>query len=214
MKTIHAFFISVFSIVVLSFTTVSYFKKLTRPITEAELPNFEMPDFNLLSSEETEDYTEFTSPDEKLKLKYPSNWVKANLDTLETINKSATDERVKNLLFVQGFKIDKGAFAFLNVQELILDKENGLEDVIDTIKKKTEDQGGEFEATNLEIDGNQAYVEQKYKTSQSSSFIYSKEKIVLGEDKAYLISISNFNNNWLELQKEINEIFNSIQYIN
>lgn len=214
MKGKKVLLISLLAAIILGFVTTWYLKNLLKPLSAIDLPKFEVPDFNFdfFPSQETKGYTEFIDSDEKLKLKYPSHWMKMAPDTLEKLNQALIDKRTKSLLFVQTFKIEKSAFAFLTVQELSLEEESSLEEIIETIKERVKEQEGEIEIANLKIEGGEAYFEGKYKRVQSP-LIYSKEKIILGDNKAYLIIILSLTNDWSEFEKEVNEILSSIQLI-
>jgi len=206
-------FLSLLAAIVLGFSTSWYFKNLLKPLSTADLPKFEIPELNPFSSQETKDYTEFISPDGKLKLKYPSQWMKMAPDTLEKLNQALIDEKAENLLFVQGFKIEKGELIFLMVQELILEEKKGLEEIIENIKERVKKQGGEVEISNLKIEDKIAYFEGKFE-GENPPPLYSKEKIVFLENKAYLISLFNLKNDWSEFEKEISEILNSVELLN
>lgn len=206
-------FLSLLAAVTLAFATSWYFKNLLKPLSTADLPEFEIPEFNPFSSQETKDYTEFISPDGKLKLKYPSQWIKMTPDTLEKINQALANKKSENLLFVQGVRIETGDFVFLMVQKLILEEEKNLEEIIETIKEGVEEQGGKVEISNLKIKDDTAYFEGKFERENSPP-LYLKEKIVFLEDKAYSVGLFNLKNDWSGFEKEVSEILNSIQIIN
>jgi len=213
MEDKKALLISLLAIIILGFITNQYFKNLSNPLSKVEFPEFEIPDFDPFASQESGDHIEFISPDKKLKLKYPSHWTKMTPNTLAKINQVVVNQRVKNLLFVQTFKFEKSTLAFLTVQELTLEEEKNLEEIIETIKEGMEGQEGEVEITNLKIEEGEAYFEGKYKRSQSPP-TYSREKIILGDNKAYLISLFNLENNWSEFEKEVSEILSSVELLN
>jgi len=206
-------FLSLLAATILAFATSWYSKNLLKPLSTADLPEFEMPEFDPFSSQETKDYTEFISPDGKLKLKYPSQWMKMTPDTLEKINQALVNEKAENLLFVQGIKIETGGFVFLMIQKLTLEEEKTLEEIIETIKEGVEEQGGKVEISNLKIEDKIAYFEGKFE-GENPPPLYLKEKIVFLENKAYLISLFNLKNDWSEFEKEVDEILNSVQIVN
>lgn len=213
MEDKKALLISLLVIIILGFITARYFKNLSNPLSKVEFPEFEIPDFNPFDYQESGELIEFISPDKKLKLKYPSHWTKMTPDALAKFNQVVVGQRVKNLLFVQTFKMEKSALAFLTVQELTLGEENSLEKIIEIIEGGMEGQEGKVEITNLEIEDGEAYFEGEYKGSQSPP-MYSKEKIILGDNKSYLISLFNLENDWSEFEKEVNEILNSVELLN
>jgi hypothetical protein len=213
MEDKKALLISLLAIIILSFITTRYFKNLSNPLSKVEFPEFEIPDFSPFASQESGELIEFISPDKKLKLKYPSHWTKMTLDALTKFDQVVVGQKAKNLLFVQAFKLEKRALAFLTVQELTLGEENSLEKIIEIIEEGMERQEGEVEITNLEIEDGEACFEGKYRGGQSPP-MYSKEKIILGDNKAYLISLFNFENDWSEFEKEVSEILSSVELLN
>ena len=206
-------FLSLLAAVTLGFTTSWYFKNLLKPLSTADLPKFEIPEFDPFSSQETKGYTELISPDGKLKLKYPSQWIKMTPDTLEKLNRALIDEKAKNLLFVQGIKVETGDLVFLMIQELILEEKNGLEEIIETIKERVKEQGGKAEISNLKIEDKIAYFEGKFE-GENPPPVYLKEKIILTDNKVYLVILFNLKNNWSGFEREISEILNSFQLLN
>ncbi|XOA42701.1 MAG: hypothetical protein ACKKMO_02725 [Candidatus Nealsonbacteria bacterium] len=214
MKDYKTLILIILFILLLSFITWKRFETLQKPFSlyETKLPKFEMPKFESFFSQEDNGSEEFVSPDGKLKLKYPSNWIKMEKESLETFNKEIAREGAKNLFFAQKFKIKENTLAILIVQELTLEKETSLEEIIEEMKEKTKEKDGEMEIEKSEFDDKIVYLEVKYKRDETP-ILYSKEKIILEEDKAYLITFLNPNNNWSGFEEEINEIFNSIQII-
>ena len=65
----------------------------------------------------------------------------------------------------------------------------------------------------MKIENGEVYFEGKYKGGQSPP-MYSKEKIILGDNKAYLISLFNPRNDWSEFEEEVSEILNSVELLN
>ena len=211
MKEKKTLFLAIISIAILSLTTSWYFKRVSKSLSQLELPKFEIPEFKTFLSQETKEYTEFISPDGNLKVKYPSQWMKMSPEVLERLNQSIVTEKARNLLFVQGAKMEKGVIIFLMVQESFLEEEKSLEELIEDGKEGVEGER-EVEISNLKIEGEIAYFEGSYKEEGSPS-VYSKEKLILGDNKAYSVIILNLTNNWSEFEKETNEILNSIQLV-
>lgn len=211
MKEKKILFLAIIAVAILGLTTFWYFKGVSKSLSQLELPKFEIPEFKTFLSQETKEYTEFISPDGNLKVKYPSHWMKMPPEVLERLNQSITIEKARNLLFAQGTKMEKGAIIFLMVQALFLEEEKSLEELIEDSKEGTEGER-EVEISNLKIEGEIAYFEGNYKEEGSPS-IYSKEKLILGDNKAYSVIVLNLTNNWLEFEEETNEILNSVQLV-
>jgi len=193
-----------FIILLLSGATYWHFKNWRKSLSEAEMPKFEMPKFEIPSKKE-EDYKEWISQDGKLKMKYPADWMEMKKEIFEGFTQ---EDKGKTLFFAQKFELEKAAQAFLTVQELNLEEENGIEEIIEEMKKNVEEKEGEMEILKLEIEDKTAVFEASYK-GKTGFPLRSKEKIILNEKKGYLISFSTFEKNWPDLQKEAEEIINS-----
>ncbi|MFQ6049466.1 MAG: hypothetical protein ACE5J0_00255 [Candidatus Paceibacterales bacterium] len=212
MKDYKFFILTILAIILLSFATHWQFKNFHKSLSGIEFPKFEMPKLELPPLQESEGagYKEFVSPDGKLKLKYSSDWME--MKGLEKLNQETIKERAKILLFAQKFRLEKAAFASLVIQELSLEKEKKLEKVIEEMKKETEEKGIEMEVLKLETKDKEANLEAKYK-KERGSVLHSKEKIILSENKAYLITFVALDRDWSEFEKEIGEILSSAQII-
>jgi hypothetical protein len=212
MKDKKYFILTIISILVLSLITYQQFKSFREISSEIELPEFKMPEFKLPPSQESTKYEEFTSPDGKLKIKYPSDWLKLPQESLEKINEEIVKEDSKILFFAQKFNLEKAAFISLAIQELGLKENENLETVINGMKEeaKKEEKGGGI--IKLEIKNEEAYFETKYEKEESTIFV-SKEKVVLGENKVYIITFIAPEKDWLTFEKEVEGIFSSAQVV-
>lgn len=195
----------IFSILFLSFFTSWQFKKLGESLPKTETPEVEIPKPESFSPEQTE-LKEFVSPDGKLKFKYSSDWAEM---PKEGWQKTTTVE-AKILFFATKFKIETAVLASLVVQELSW--EGDVKEIIEEIEKSVKEKGGEMEILNLEIKDKEARLKARYKKEGETNFI-SKEKIILGEEKVYLISIFSLERFWPEFEEEAEEILNSTQLI-
>lgn len=191
----------------LSFATYWQFKNFQNSLSEVKFPKFEMPKFEIPFFPKDEGYKEFISPDGKLKLKYSSGWMEMTKENLESFNQEKTKENV--LFFVQKLKIEKAALAFLIVQES--ERGTNIEEIIEEMKKETMEMEGEMEILSLEKENKGGYLEAKYK--RKGSIFHSKEKIILGENKFYVISIIALEKDWPEFKDEADEILNSIELL-
>ena len=190
-------------------------RRFNSPLSENQIPNFEMPDFESLLFEDKEGSERFVSPNTKLEMNYPSSWMKMEGGNLEYFNQEVIKEGAKVLLFAQKLDVKTGSFASLVVQELTLDKNKTIEELVEEIKKETLDKGVEIEIISLKIEGQDGLLEAKYVTGQAFD-LYSKEKIIiLGSEDietiAYLITFITLDKDWAKFEQEADEIFNSIQ---
>lgn len=171
---------------------------------EFKIPKIEIPKPENFQPEiETK---EFISPDEKLKFQYSSDWTEMPKEAWqETINTEG-----KILFFASKFKIEKLVFSSLVAQEL--NWEGNIEEFIEKMKKETKEKGGEMKILNQEIKNQEAVLKVRYQKGEKTNFI-SKEKIILGEGKIYLISIFSPERFWPEFDQEADEILNSVQLL-
>lgn len=212
MKDKQYFILTVISILVLSFVTHWQFKNFQESSSEIKLPEFEMSKIELPSFQEDSDYKEFISPDEKLKLKYHSLWIEFPKETLENLNKEIVKTGSEILFFAQKFDLEKTTFTSLIIQELNSENGSGTEEIIEKIKKEAEEKNIGMEILKLEIKEKEANLETKYQQEDGDIF-HSKEKIILTENKIYLISFIAPDKDWLNFEQEAEEIINSVQLI-
>lgn len=192
------------TISVLSLGAYFQFKKLKEALPEFKKPEIEIPKPETFLQQKIET-KEFTSPDGRLKFKYSSDWLEMPKEAWqETIN-----TETKILLFATKFKIERAVFASLVVQELSWEK--GVKEVIEKIENEVKKKSGEIKFLDLKIGEREANFKARYK-KQEANFI-SKEKIIWGEGKIYIISIFSFERFWPEFENEANEILNSVQIL-
>jgi hypothetical protein len=193
-------------IIMLSGFTYWHFKSWRKPIANSQ--KIEFPKIDLVP--EKEGYKEFISPDGKLKLKYPADWIEIDAKTLESYAQSSSEG--VPLLLAQGFRIDTGKFAlaFLTAQELNSEEKKGAEEIIEDMKNKAKEKGDEIEISKLEIKDGEASFETRNRKKDGPVFL-SKEKIIL-DNKIYLVSFFTFEKDWLEFEREGEEIINSVQF--
>jgi len=181
-------------------------------LTEVSLPKIEMPEMKLeefLPSEEG-NLKEWTSPDGKLKLKYPANWIESSEALLDQFNqKGATLTGANILFFSYQFRFEDQALAFFMVEE-ISPKKN-LDEIVKEIEESITEKGGKMEIINSEQEDKTARLEIKIEEKEAINSRV-KEKIVFTEDKAYLVVFTSFEKDWSKFEEEINEIFDSVQF--
>ena len=192
-------------IIVLGLISYRQFKKFGSSLSEIKLPELEKPEFNLefLSEEKKEGYQEFISPDGKLKLKYSGNWVRSEQVLLKNTNQGIITVKEAKLLFLASrFDFEKQAGAFLAIEKISAKKT--LEEIIKEIKQ-------EATFADSKKENGTAVLEAKYIKENAPEF-YLKGKIIFGENKAYLVTISTPERDWLVFEEEAEQIFSSTQY--
>lgn len=206
-------FLIILAILILGFVTFWQLTTFNRSLSDVKFPSFEVPETQPFGSSENITFQEFKSPDGKLKVEYPSDWIKMVEESLSYLNQETVKEGAKILLFAQKFKLEKGSFASLVIQEINLEEEQSLEETVEQIKKDLEEKGGELEVLESEVEDKIAYLKLKYKREEGT-ILYSKEKIILEENKAYIVAVITLDIHWSEFEPETEEIFNSTKIIN
>ena len=180
-----------------------------------DLPHFEMPtlDFNLESalSPERKGDKEWTSPDGKLKLAYPDNWMimeQAFLDCGAITGSALGEEEV--LLFVYHFKLAGQSFPYLIVSQIKTEK--SLEQIMEEIKQNIESSGGEKEIIMLETKDETVDLEIIFRYQGYANF-YNKGRIIFTEEKTYMIFFNASQQAWPQLKEEAENIFDSIELL-
>ncbi len=215
MKDKNLFIITIICIILSGIMSYEQLRNFNSPLSENQIPNFEMPNFESLLFQKEEGSERFVSPNTKLEMSYPSSWMKMEGQSLEYFNQEVIKKGAKILLFVQKLDIKTSSFASLIIQELTLNKNKTIEELIEEINKETLDKGVEIEIISLKIEGQEGLLEKKYTTGQSFD-LYSKEKIIILESEdietiAYLIIFITLDKDWTKLELEADEIFSSIQ---
>jgi len=213
-KKILLFFLVIASGIFLLFLVVNWHlerlkKTLPQPLFR-ELETIPIEEIQKKFFGETTEYKEFISPDGKLKIKYLGDWMEIDKEIFETFNQEMIRKGAKILFFAQKFKVRKGAFAFLIIQELEKERWKNLDEIIEETKKEIKEKGGEMEV--VKVNEREGILEAKYKRLNQPE-IYSLEKILNGEKKIYLIIFLTFKKDWEEFFDEANSIFNSAQLI-
>jgi len=196
-----------FLIIVFSGLAFWQFLGFQKSLTNVSLPEFKMPEMNLkLPLEENKEPKEWTSPDGKLKLKYPGNWMEME-GLVEKINQETVQlSEAKTLLFVFGFNLEKTTLSFLMVQELNL---KNINEITEKMERDIEEKGGKMEIVKLETEDGNVYLEARYQRENYN--LHSKERIMIAKENSYLVSVFALEKDWPETEKEAEEILNSAQ---
>ena len=163
------------------------------------------------SSSISSDYKEFTSPDGKLKIQYPSSWFDIENESLfaaATPKEWQEKYNLKTLFLAQYFKTD--GFAQLMVQEGVFDIVP--QEIIEEMKKMNRKQELNMEIVKSDIQDDKAVFEARYLTANSPN-LYSKEEILLVGEKTYLIAFITLEKDWPEFSEETNLLLSSVQIV-
>ena len=196
-------------LVILLLSGASYwnFKSWRKSLGKVEFPKFEMSKF--VPFPKKEGYKEWVSPDGKIKMKYSADWVETDIEMFESYSQREIEG--KPLFLAQKFSFEGGVPYFLIVQELDI-KEKDTEKIFGKMTEDVQKNEGEMEILNSEEKDKEILFEAKY-TKKDKPTLLSKEKIILNEERGYLIACLAFEKNWLGFQKEAEEIINSAQLV-
>lgn len=200
--------ILVFMILLLSIFTYRHFKKFKESITGVQMPKLEIPPIEL-SLPKNEGNKEFISPDGKLKISYPSDWLEMDMRTLESYVQREIEE--KPLFLAQKLVIEKSTLAILTINKLKSGENSNAEQIIEKMKEDTQNKGNKMEVLKLETDGKETIFEAEY-SKENAPVLRSKEKMISNEE-IYLVSFFAFKENSVEFENEAEEIINSAQLI-
>lgn len=172
--------------------------------------NFKFPEkveIDSLFNEEESIPKEFVSPDGKLKVDYYSDWSETKENELKSLTQSTLEEKAKFLLLARKIKLGGMSIAFLVIEE-IESEGKSLSDIIEEIK---EEDKSEIEVIDLQIGEKEALLEAFY-TNKSTS-VRAKERLLLKDQKVYLIAILTPDKDWEEFREETERILSSARII-
>jgi len=215
MKDYKFFILSLVCILLLSWSLMNQIKKFQSSDYELSWPGLEVPDldwFDEQINQQEKTYKEFVGSDGKLSLKYGSDWIETDAQTLNELMQASEETNPDNAktIFLAQKVLEDGSFMQMIVSEAYWDIGNGAEEIIQKIKAAA---GTEWEITVLKLDTieNGIFFEAVYQKSDDSQ-LYSKEKILFdGQGKYFLIEFFATEKVWQQLEEEGDEIFNSIQ---
>ena len=182
---------------------------------EVELPKPEVPEMDfdiegILSPEKKGD-KEWISPDKKIKLAYPDNWIIMEKALLEHgAIRGITLQEEEVLLFVYHFKIAGHSFPYLTVSRV--EAEKTLDQIMKEISQTIESSGGEKEIISLATENGITDTELVFKYPGQANF-YTKGRIFFTEEKTYLVFFTVSQQAWPQLKEEVEGIFDSIELL-
>jgi hypothetical protein len=203
------FILILFTILLLSFLVFQQFRTFKKNFNFFSLfLSKTKPEIKILKIEplfgEKEKKT-FQSQDGKLKFSFARDWQEIFLKDL-----TQTDFEGKVLFLAQKINLQNSFLNLLIVQEFDLENKNKIKKIIDILKEKIQKEGGEIE--NFEIlSEKRAVLGLKYK--EKENIFLGKGMLILIGEKIYLINVLVQEKSFLSFQKEIEEIFNSIEVV-
>lgn len=210
MKVDKFLVIIIFSIIALSSLAYWQFKNFHKNFSEIEMPKFELPLLPEQSNNQELTIEEYSTPDGKLKMGYGSDWQIIGSETLNKIFQGTVASGTEILFLAEKINIQNGSFSFLSVQNLVLKENEGLTEVID--KLKTEFAGREGQMESIELKNEENFADFTAKSKSNDSVFFSKGKIVLIENSAYIVSFATLEKDWLEFENEAEEILKTIEF--
>jgi hypothetical protein len=189
------------------------FPTSTYPLPES----FSYPGMTQPTSSQEIKIEEFISPDGKLKIKYPSNFVKLEVRNLR---KAVPEEMAENykmeiIFLAQRFSPEKPAQILIDQMFIGIEKE--LKEILKELKEAAEKQGWEMGIIKSEEKNGQLNFEATYKKQTTSPF-HSEGKMLSFElennqKKVFMVEIVTEEKNWASSKEEFDEILNSAQLV-
>jgi len=161
-----------------------------------------------------DNYKEFTSPDGKLKMKYPSDWLEITDEEMlrEVIAQEWAEKyNLKTLFLVQKLKLGESSQIVINEGDFNI----GFEEIIEEMKKSNLAKGWYMKIMNSNAE--EGIFEASYQKPDHYE-LHSREKVLFDEQregftKTYLIAIVVFEKDWEASKNIVEEIIDSIQLI-
>jgi len=160
---------------------------------------------------ETEEEKEWTSPDNKLRLSYPNNWMTMQevlIDSGAVTGVMLIEEDI--LLFVYDFELAGHSFPSLTVSQI--SPKQSLEEIMEAIDQNLERSEGEKEVVLQETEDGITDLEIVIKYPGQVNF-YSKGKIIFTEEKNYIIFFTVSQEAWLRFEEEAKKILDSVKLL-
>lgn len=212
-------FITIF---ILGFISYWRMKDFEKGLREVEIPNLEIPEIKFpfplpQQNQESREKREFICPERRLKLYYSTAWTEKNEEFLQILKQNMPKDGPEILFFAQKTNFipqtNEMSFSLLSVQKMKIQTGTTSEDIVEKIKKWAKETGiEEVEIVNLETKNEQTLFSAKYKKT-NQPIMFSKTKIILLENNAYLISIITEERHWSDFEIEAKEILDSIQLL-
>lgn len=202
MKNEQYLVLIIFLIFLLLFLTYQQFKTFKKSFLflkkffGEEKTKIEIPQFEEVLNKEKEK-KEFKSEDGKLKFSFFSDWQEI---PKENWPESSTDEKI--IFLAKKINLKDFSLNILVVRELYFEKQKSFDEILETLKRKIEKEGGEIK--NLKIEDTKNIIfDLIYKIE--NHFFSGKGKVFLNT-KIYFFEI-------MASEKEISEIINSIEVV-
>ena len=141
-------------------------------------------------------YSEFSDPENKFKIQYPSDWLAIKDETIlgGLISEGAKEKfNLRALFLAQGLQKD-------NFGQIIFAR--GIfnmtpEKIIEVMQKDNQEQGWQMEIIKSDAQENEGTFEIKYQTP-TGQLLHSKERVWTKGQDAYLLSFVVFEKDWEE----------------
>jgi len=218
MKDKNLFIITIICIVLLSFMSYRQLKEFNKDLSNKQIPELKMPNFELLLFPEEGSNVDFTTPDRRLTISYPKSWVPISEINLTSFNQEIIQQQANILLLTNKFDMKDGTFASLIIQELEgFSSQDTIDDIIQKMIKEKEEEQIKIKIISVEKDDKEAFLNIEYPRDQAPN-LYSWNKIITLTNeqlkKVYLISIIALEKDQQKFELEVETIFNSIQLEN
>ncbi|MHA1795611.1 MAG: hypothetical protein ACTSUK_05830 [Promethearchaeota archaeon] len=206
-------------ILILELSTFFQLKNLSTTIKQnpISVENLPIPKPKI-SIENQIKYTQYISPDGKLKIKYPQDWATFNQQQIKRLlpipNEYQKKYQLKHIFMAGGLAFDD--VAELLITEGSFDPEINFDNLIDLMKKINQDLGTEINISNKSCEDNVCTFDTEISRTGRST-IYSKEKILFlknkEKQKVFFICVSFSEPNSKTSLNIANTILNSVNLV-
>jgi len=171
--------------------------------------------------EPTESLTQdFIIANGKLKLEYPSDWMKIEPEKLGQIIPPAYIEKYNIQLPLIALKVTGGEkFAQLIIMELSIEEKKNFQEIVNILKEINGERGWEIEINPETVEEKMVVFTSKYKHRKNEySEIYGKEKVLFSQPKetqkkVYIISVLGWTEDWGKIREEARTIISSARLL-
>jgi len=178
-------------------------------------PGQDLSQLDLLMPNEEGEITQktFISPDKSLSINYLSDWIEIEDTKREEIISQDIAEKYDLKVLFLAQKLKEGKVAQLIVTKGVFEDIEKTEEIIDIIIESDRKKGWETKVLEKEeIEEGLIFEAVHQKTSIET--LYSKEKILLSQDKAYIITTLSPENQWYFFEEELDNILSSVKLSN
>lgn len=161
----------------------------------------------------------FETEEKDLKISFPNNWMKDSGQTILDSMKGSSDSEGEMIFLVYKISGTSGGFSFLTVEETEKTDmdyiKNNFLGIIDDAEESEEENISEEETFRnvqiIEEMEDSLFLEVSSKEKEGT-IVHSYQKLFIGENKSYIVSLITFEDSWESEKDSFQEIINSIVF--